>query len=156
MVAESFGDGGEESDLCLSRNRLIQSYPSTVQEIRFLTTLSRGFRHHPLMLLAGAWGYWFMGNCHTRPPRRLSRADLNREEPVVDTSNFAGCIEYSDAYLYDNDARFVFNFVRSALDRGGAAANYVESLGSERVDGTWHTRVRDVVGEREFTVRSRV
>src|ERR1700761_5706396 len=31
--------------LCVSRNHLIQSYPSTVQEIRFYTAHQRGFRH---------------------------------------------------------------------------------------------------------------
>ena len=30
--------------LCRSRNHLMRSYPSTVKEIRFLTTIQRGFR----------------------------------------------------------------------------------------------------------------
>jgi len=143
-------------DLCQSRNELLRSYPSSVREIRFLTTLPRGFRRHPLTVLAGAWAYWLIGNAFTRPPRLLSRAELEREEPVVRTDAFAGCVEYSDAYLYDNDARFVFNFVRTALDRGGVAANYVESLGSERRGGVWHTRARDVVSGRELAIESRV
>jgi glycerol-3-phosphate dehydrogenase len=143
-------------DLCTSRNELMRNFPSSVKEIRFLTTVSKGFRHHPLALLAGAWMYWFMGNCYTRAPRLLSRDELAREEPVVNTSRFAGCIEYSDAYLYDNDARFVFNFVRSALDRDGVAVNYVESLGSERGGGMWTTRARDVTNGAPVTVRSRV
>ena len=36
--------------LCLSRNHLIRSFPSTVQEIRFYTTHTRGFRHGLLKL----------------------------------------------------------------------------------------------------------
>ena len=143
-------------DLCMSRNELMRSYPSSVREIRFLTTVSKGFRHHPLAMLAGSWAYWLMGNGFTQPPRLLSRADLEREEPVVNTQKFAGCIEYSDAYLYDNDARFVFNFVRTALNRGAIAANYVESLGSSREGDSWRTRVRDVVGKRELEIRSRL
>ncbi len=143
-------------DLCMSRNELMRSYPSSVREIRFLTTISKGFRHHPLALLAGSWLYWLIGNGFTRPPRLMGRRVLEREEPVVATDGFAGCIEYSDAYLYDNDARFVFNFVLTALDRGGVAANYVESLGAERRDGVWRTRARDVVGGRELTIESRV
>lgn len=143
-------------DLCKSRNELLRSFPASVREIRFLTTVSQGFRHHPLTLLAGAWAYWFIGSCRTAPPRLLTRAELERDEPVVSTDGFAGAIEYSDAYLYDNDARFVFNFVRSALDRGGVAANYVASLGSERRDGHWHTRARDAITGRELTVASRV
>jgi glycerol-3-phosphate dehydrogenase len=60
--------------LCVSRNHLMRSYPSTVQEIRFFTTLAKGFRYRPGYLLLGAWLYWFIGNCFTRTPRFLARA----------------------------------------------------------------------------------
>ena len=142
-------------DLCLARNRLLRSYPSSVKEIRFLTTTSRGFRHHPLALLAGSWAYWLMGNCFTRTPRLLSKTDVQRDEPVVQTAGFAGAIEYSDAYLYDNDARFVFGFVRGALDRGAVAANYVESLGGQYQDGLWRMAVRDCRTGKQWEVRAR-
>lgn len=48
-------------------------------------------------------------------------------------------------YLHDNDARFVFQFVRSAMDRGCIAANYVESLGARREGGEWITQARDAI-----------
>jgi glycerol-3-phosphate dehydrogenase len=64
-------------------------------------------------LLLGAWLYWFIGNCFTRTPRFLARARIGAEEPLIDTHNATGGFEYSDAYLHDNDARFVFNFVRA-------------------------------------------
>ena len=141
-------------DLCLSRNALIRSYPSTVREIRFLTTVPRGFRHHPSMMWLGAWAYWFIGNCFTQAPRRLSRRAVKREEPLIEASSGAGFIEYSDAYLHDNDARFVFNFIRTAVDRGATAINYVESTGS-RYDGrSWRTTVRDVESGSEFAIES--
>ncbi|MFT5445310.1 MAG: glycerol-3-phosphate dehydrogenase [Gammaproteobacteria bacterium] len=143
-------------DLCMSRNELLRSYPSSVREIRFLTNVAEGFRHRPWQMLLGSWLYWLMGNGFTRTPRMLSREQVAREEPVVRARGLAGSIEYSDAYLYDNDSRFVFKFVRSALDRGAAAANYVESLGSERRDGMWHTQLRDVTTQRTFTLRSQV
>ena len=41
-----------------------------------------------------------------------------------------GGFEYSDASLPDLDARFVWSFVRSAVQHGAIAANYVESLGA--------------------------
>ena len=49
-------------DLCLSRNRLMRSYPSRVQEIRFFATIERGFRYAPWMLWVGTWIYWLFGN----------------------------------------------------------------------------------------------
>ncbi len=142
--------------LCKSRNQLMRHYLSSVREIRFLTTIHKGFRHHPVILWCGAWLYWLMGKGFTRMPRLLSAHRIKRDEPVIRTDNSIGGMEYSDAYLYDNDARFVFNFVRSALDYGCIAANYVESLGSHRADNLWRTRVQDVMTGCELTIRSRV
>jgi glycerol-3-phosphate dehydrogenase len=143
--------------LCRSRNELIRSYPSTVREIRFFTTLPPGFRHPLSALWLGAWAYWAIGNSSTRPPRLLSRERMRREEPVIDPAASVGGFEYSDAYLPDGDARFVFGFVRAALDAGCVAANYVESLGASRQsDGLWATRARDHLSGSEFALRSRV
>lgn len=142
--------------LCLSRNHLIRSFPSIVQEIRFYTGVPKGFRHNRLKLWAGAWLYWIMGNGFTRPPRLLSRETMRAEEGILNVDRTVGGFEYSDAYLHDNDSRFVFKFIRSALNNGCIAANYVESLGARRENGTWVTRARDVVSGRTFDIRSRV
>ncbi|MDN3555450.1 glycerol-3-phosphate dehydrogenase/oxidase [Halomonas maura] len=142
--------------LCKSRNHLIRSYPSTVQEIRFLTTISRGFRYHPRYLWAGTWLYWLMGNGFTRIPRFLAPRAIKAQESIIATEEAVGGFEYSDAYLHDNDARFVFNFVRSALNYGAVAANYVESQGARREGDGWVTRVRDAMGGETFEVRARV
>ena len=142
--------------LCLSRNHLLRTYPSSVNEIRFFTTIERGFRHSRFTLYLGTFLYWLMGSLFTRPPRLLGRADLQRES-AVRPGDCPGGIEYSDAYLRDNDARFVFLFVRAAIDHGGIVANYVESLGSQRDDtGLWRTRARDTESGREFDIRARV
>lgn len=143
--------------LCLSRNHLIRSFPSIVQEIRFFTTIPKGFRHSRLKLYAGTWLYWVFGNGFTRTPRLLSKEQMRREEPIVAVDKGVGGFEYSDAYLYDNDSRFVFGFIRAAMDNGCAAANYVESVGATRnQDGLWTTRVRDRDGGSSFEIRSRV
>jgi glycerol-3-phosphate dehydrogenase len=143
--------------LCMCRNRLIDAYPSTVQEIRFLTVHEQGFRHALWKLVAGTLLYWLIGSFFTRPPRWLTPTKLAREEPILELAGSDGGFEYSDAYLHDNDARFVWNFVKSAIGFGCAAANYVEALGSERdADGIWVTRVRDLASGVERTVRSRV
>jgi len=142
-------------ELCVSRNHLIKHYPSTVQEIRFLTTLTKGFRWHPLMLWAGTWIYWLFGNCFTKVPRLPRVSQINTEEPVISTKSATGCFEYSDAFLHDNDARFVFNFVRLAMNSGCAAANYVESTSAKRENGLWIVGLRDVMTGREFTVKTK-
>ncbi|WP_394850505.1 FAD-dependent oxidoreductase [Pendulispora brunnea] len=148
--------------LCMSRNHLIRSYPSTVQEIRFFAAHPRGFRHGLWKLYLGAWIYWFIGSLFTKKPRLLPQGKMAREEPVINLDVADGGFEYSDAFLHDNDARFVFNFVRGALNYGCVAANYVESRGSEydKSSGIWLTRAKDVSGSRthgrDITIRSRV
>jgi glycerol-3-phosphate dehydrogenase len=140
--------------LCRARNRLIRAYPSTVQEIRFYTSHERGFRHGLWKLILGAWLYWLIGSFFTRRPRLLSVKEIESEEPIVETRGLDGGFEYSDAYLHDNDARFVWHFIRSALDRGCAAANYVEALGATREGNVWVMRARDALTGREILVRS--
>ncbi|XXR40048.1 FAD-dependent oxidoreductase [Sorangium sp. So ce375] len=142
--------------LCTSRNLLLRSYPSSVQEIRFYTAHERGFRHGLFKLFLGTWLYWIIGSFFTRIPRLLSRRTIAREEPIIHLDGCDGGFEYSDAYLVDNDARFVWGFVRAALDQGARAANYVESLGARREGGAWITRARDVLSGRELVIRSRV
>ena len=142
--------------LCRARNALLRSYPSSVREIRFFTSHTKGFRWPLWMLLVGSWLYWLLGGGFTRRPRLLTLRDIAREEPVVALDGLDGGFEYSDAYLPDNDARFVWNLVRTALDHGCAAANYVESLGSRREGEEWVTTARDLVSGRELSIRSRV
>ncbi|AUX40224.1 FAD-dependent oxidoreductase [Sorangium cellulosum] len=142
--------------LCRSRNRLLRSYPSSVQEIRFYAAHERGFRHGLFKLFLGTWLYWIIGSFFTKLPRLLSRRTIAREEPIINVDGCDGGFEYSDAYLVDNDARFVWGFVRAALDRGALAANYVESLGARREGGAWVARARDVLSGRELSIRARV
>src|SRR5210317_386930 len=130
--------------LCRSRNELMRAYPATVKEIRFFTTIQRGFRFWSFFVFLGSVLYWLMGRCVTRPPRYISARAIEAAEPVVNTTAAAGGLEYSDCYLYDNDARFVFNFIRKSLNYGCIGANYVESTGARRENGQWITQARDV------------
>ena len=152
-------DFGLVRDLCLSRNQLITNYPSRVEEIRFYSMIEKGFRFHPLFIWLGTWVYWLFGSAFTQVPRWLPKSTVNAEEPALNTDHFYGGFEYSDAYLHDNDARFVFQFVRSAMDRGCIAANYVESLGARREGGEggeWVTQARDVISGEMLEIRSKV
>ena len=143
--------------LCVSRNRLIKSYPDNIKPIPFLATLDES-SPHPLWLAAlGATGYWGIGSFRTHRPRYLSPEKIEALEPVVNTEGAVGGIEYYDAYLPDNDSRFVFSFVRSALDVGATAANYVEVVGAERKNGRWQITLQDVdAGGEPFTCSARV
>jgi alpha-glycerophosphate oxidase/glycerol-3-phosphate dehydrogenase len=141
--------------LCKSRNHLMRSYPSTVKEIRFLTTLQKGFRFPAWFVFIGTCFYWLMGRFFTEMPTFLSSKKIKQLEPAIDVSNAQGGFEYSDAFLYDNDARFVFNFVRSAMDNGAIVSNYVGATGSKKIDGIWHTEAVDEESGLTFTIRSK-
>lgn len=145
------------NNLCKSRNHLMASYPSTVKEVRFLTTISKGFRYPVALVYLSTLLYWVMGRFATKPPSYRTLKKIRGVEPVINTSNTAGGFEYSDCYLYDNDARFVFNFIRTAMNYDCIAANYVESLGSQRDEkGMWQTQVRDGMSGESFTISSKI
>ncbi len=143
--------------LCVSRNRLIKSYPDNIKPIPFLATLDHSSPHPAWLAALGATGYWGIGSFRTHRPRYLSPEKIKALESVVNTEGAVGGIEYYDAYLPDNDSRFVFSFVRSALDVGATAANYVEAVGAERRDGRWRVTLNDVdSGGEPFTCTARV
>jgi glycerol-3-phosphate dehydrogenase len=143
--------------LCLARNELLRRYPSSIREVRFLVTVPAGFRRSRPLLWLGAWLYWLLGNGATRPPRWLSRREIEQQEPLINSQDAAGALEYSDALFVDGDTRFVLGLVRSAMDRGCTAVNYVESLGARRgTGGVWATAVRDLIGGRATEIRSKI
>ncbi len=130
--------------LCMSRNRLIEAYPDNIKPIGFLASLDQTSPFPPWLATLGSYAYWAIGNFRTHRPRRLSAEQIEAEEPVVDTTSVRGGVEYYDAYLPDNDARFVFSFVRSAIDVSAVAANYVELVGAEWNGDRWTATLRDL------------
>ena len=144
------------SKLCKSRNLLMESYPSTVKEIRFLTCIQKGFRFPPFFVYLGALIYWLFGRFYTQRPHYLTPNKISAIEPVINTSNAQGGFEYSDAYLFDNDSRFVFNFIRSSLDNGCVAVNYVSSQAADFTGNQWHITAHDEMSGEIFPIQAKV
>ncbi len=142
--------------LCMSRNRLMRAYPANVKEIGFLGVMGETSPFPPWLVGVGAFAYWGIGNFKTNAPRPMSPETVERIEPVINTIGTKGGIEYADAYLKDNDARFVFSFIRSAMDVGAIAANYVELISAERAGGKWQAALRDVESGAELSVNAKV
>ncbi|BAN01845.1 glycerol-3-phosphate dehydrogenase/oxidase [Ilumatobacter coccineus] len=141
--------------LCQSRNRLMRAYRDNIKEIGFYAALDKKGPYPPWFAALGALGYWIIGQFGTRWPRLLSREKIEREEPAINTTDVAGGIEYRDGILIDNDARFVFSFVRSAIEAGAAAANYVEMVSATRDGDRWTAQLRDVDTGEEFQTTAR-
>jgi glycerol-3-phosphate dehydrogenase len=141
--------------LCRSRNALLRHYPDAVREIRFLASHTAAADHMLTTLYAGSWLYWIMGSRVTERPYRFDREEFAAHEPCFATANNGGGIEYSDAYLPDNDARFVFNFIRQAMGHGALAANYVAATDAEHDGRRWRVKLQ-TEDKTEFTLSSRV
>ncbi len=142
--------------LCRSRNRLMKAYPDNIKEISFLASLDQTSPYKPWFAGLGALGYWGIGQFGTRYPRLLKKETIEQDEPAVNTTNVRGGIEYRDAYLIDNDSRFVFSFVRSAIEAGASAANYVELVGTTREADRWRVELRDTDSGQTYTTSARV
>jgi len=143
-------------NLCMSRNHLMRAYPSNVREIRFLAPLGTTSPYKPWFAALGATAYWLIGNAFTTPPSLLSAKKILAREPVVNIEEVQGGIEYSDAYLVDNDSRFVFSFIRSALNSGATCANYVDLIDARREGDRWHVELHDNDADRTFQARAKV
>lgn len=141
--------------LCQSRNRLMRAYRDNIKEIGFYAALDKKGPYPPWFAALGALGYWIIGQFGTKWPRLLSRDKIEREEPAINTTDVGGGIEYRDGILIDNDARFVFSFVRSAIEAGAAAANYVEMVSATRDGDRWTATLRDVDTGEEFHTTAR-
>lgn len=143
--------------LCRSRNQLMRSYPSSIREIRFFVPIQKGrkssiTRYKPF-IWAGTMLYWIMGRFFTRRPTWYFRKETIRQEPSLDQSRFAGAIEYSDAYLPDGDARFVYRFIHRATDYGADCRNYHECRSLARDEkGNWQAEIRPTASNKSFSI----
>ena len=142
--------------LCKSRNRLMKAYPDNVKEISFLATLDNTAPFRPWFAALGATAYWGIGQFGTKPPRLYNAEKIEAVEPVIDTTSARGAVQYQVCYLVDNDSRFVFSFVRSAIEAGAAVANYVELVSARREGDRWVCQLRDTDSGEEFTTTARV
>ena len=141
--------------LCRSRNRLMKAYPDNIKEIGFLAALDKTAPYRPWFAALGAVGYWMIGLFGTKPPKLFDVERIKLEEPTIDTTSVRGGIQYQDAYLIDNDSRFVFSFVRSAIEAGACVGNYVELVSAERSGDRWVALLRDIDSGEEFTTSAR-
>ncbi len=144
--------------LSMSRNRLLKAYPSNITQLGFLAALDKTSPFPPWLAALGSSAYWAIGNFQTHRPSFLGPEEIKSQEPVIDTTSVSGGIEYFDAYLRDNDSRFVWNFIRQSLEAGAVAANYVEMTSAVRGDDGWSIDAVDLEGDRQvsFTAKAMV
>jgi glycerol-3-phosphate dehydrogenase len=123
--------------LCGSRNRMVAAYPTNVKPIDFVANLDKDSPHRPWFAYLGTLVYWAFGRFKTRAPRYLTRARLEARASVVNTSNSRGGVVYGDAFLPENDARFVFQFANTASQNGAVVLNHVAAANITHSAKTW-------------------
>ncbi len=142
-------------DLCTSRNLMMKSYPTRIKEIDFLATLDKTAPFPVALAALGSVGYWGFGRFATKGPRFYTAKGIEKAEPLVNTSTAKGGIRYADAYLPDNDSRFVWDYVRIALDHGATAVNYCSVDKAERNGDLWSVAVTDTVSGEQHSVSAK-
>jgi alpha-glycerophosphate oxidase/glycerol-3-phosphate dehydrogenase len=134
----------------------MKHYPSSVTEVRFLTTIQKGFRFPVWFVFIGTLVYWLFGRFFTMAPKYLTPNAIKNLEPRIKVSGAQAGFEYSDAFLKDNDSRFVFNFIKGASKDSAIIANYVESLSSKRENNQWVIKAKDNTNNETFTIKAKV
>ncbi|MEN9752661.1 MAG: hypothetical protein RL670_352 [Actinomycetota bacterium] len=142
--------------LCRSRARLMRYYPTQIRSIGFLASLGPNAPFSRPMGILGAYLYWVIGLFTTPKPRLFSRSGALHEEPALNPKGLRGSLEYFDGLLIDNDARFVYGFVRRAAQLGAEVRNYTEVMAAELGSKRWKVTLRDVAtgALREVSARS--
>jgi glycerol-3-phosphate dehydrogenase len=130
---------GLVAKLCQARNRLIRAYPNQIQEIGFLASLGPNAPFGRLLGTFGTWFYWLIGAAGTELPKSYSAQKAKELEPALKANQTA--IQYFDAYLPDNDSRFVYGFIKRAKAAGSVALNYTELAAAEYVEKGWQLKL---------------
>ena len=132
------GDLARVRESCAERSALLRIAPHLVQPLPIaIPTYGHG-KHGKALLAAGAWTYDLLtgdrnrgiGDRRRRIPwtRLLGREEVLSAFPGLQRTGLTGAVLFSDAQMY-NPPRLVLAFVRSAVEAGAIAANYVEAAG---------------------------
>ncbi|MCH7920589.1 MAG: FAD-dependent oxidoreductase [Planctomycetes bacterium] len=141
--------------LCGSRNLLIKSYPTRIQPICFHLSCPKGFRKSSTLFYIGTLVYWFFGRCMSKSPKYRSCRAIAADHAFINTENIEGAVEYWDAYMPDNDARFSFQFVKKAVSMGAIAVNYMAVDSLNWKDGKWEIDLRSDESDMPIRVSSK-
>jgi glycerol-3-phosphate dehydrogenase len=137
------------------RGLLLCNAPHLVQPLRFIIPFYSGARVRPWQWRAALTLYDFLAgrkNIHRSRPEALSR--LKGEFPGFRIHGLRGGAEYYDAQM--DDARLCLEVVRTAVQHGCVAANYVEALAFELRGGEIAgVRAVDRIAGQELTIEAR-
>jgi len=141
--------------LCRSRNELLSKYPNRIQEIPFFAVINQNSPFSRALGYVGSLLYWFFGSFKTNKPRVFSTQKIRGLNPQLDMDRVKGAIQYNDAILLDNDARFVYEFIKTGAKLGAKVLNYAEVTKATSTTDGWLVNVRDKLSGSYFEVKAK-
>jgi glycerol-3-phosphate dehydrogenase len=158
------GHLGEMRQYLRERRALLRIMPHLVHPLPFLLPTSRRPSRHRLPLalyfrlndlLAADRNALRDPSKHLPGSRVVSREECLRLAPWIDPDGVTGAIEWHDAQL-SNSSRAELAFIRTAVDHGCEAANYVEATDVVVTDGrATGVMARSVPDGVRFPIRAR-
>lgn len=143
-------------NLCGSRNHLLDAFPNRIKAISFLAAIGPTAPFGKFLGALGIYLYWILGRFKSKTPKVYSAQETSEIETLINPNGLKGSIRYDDALLIDNDARFVWDFVKNALNLGAVTANYVLMKDATKQNESWVLHLRDELNNEDFNVSADV
>lgn len=142
--------------LCRSRNELLKKYPNRVKQIPFFAVIGPTSPFNRVLGFLGSVIYWFFGRLETQRPRIFSNSGISKINRFIRLSSTKGAIQYSDAILLDNDARFVYEFIKTASTNNAKVLNYFEIIKATPRTNGWDLVALDKISGAKISFKAKV
>ena len=143
-------------NLCGSRNHMLEAFPNRIKAISFLAAIGPTAPFGRFLGGAGTILYWILGRFKTKPPKVYSPEETIEIETLINPAGLKGSVRYDDALLVDNDARFVWDFVKNASEHGAVTTNYVSMQDATRENDLWTLHLKNELNNEQFDVTAEV
>ncbi len=138
------------------RTKLFEMTPHLVHHLRFMIPIYKSSRVSLWKMGLGMWLYDMLALFQAPEMHEtLSPTEALHRMPSLRDADLVGACVYSDAYM--DDARLVYETLRSANEKGATCANYVKAIGADFDDNQKIQRVlcEDQLTQRKFYVRAK-
>jgi len=129
--------------LCVSRARLMKNYPTRIRSIGFFAAIGPNSPADEALTFLGALAYWFIGKFTTPAPRLFNKLQAAKYEPSLAGTDASAAVQYFDGLLFDNDARFVWDFIQRAEATGATVRNYTKLAMASHEGDRWSMTLAD-------------
>jgi len=138
------------------RTKLFEMTPHLVHHLRFMIPVYKSSRVSLWKMGMGMWLYDILALFQAPEMHEtLSPIEALHRMPSLKDADLVGACVYSDAYM--DDARLVYETLRSANEKGAVCANYVKAVGADFDENQKIQRVlcEDQMTQRKFYVRAK-